>query len=44
MWSDFSLGDPEGSNYGSTNAGGGAFRFFSLPQTQAWTIGVRASF
>jgi hypothetical protein len=44
VWSNFSLGDPEGSNYGSTNAGGGAFRFFSLPQTQAWSIGMRASF
>jgi TonB-linked SusC/RagA family outer membrane protein len=44
VWSDFTLGDPEGSNYGSSNAGGGAFRFFTLPQTRSWTMGVRAAF
>ena len=47
---DFVPGDPggsgksDGADHRTTNAGGGAFRFFSLPQTQAWTIGVRASF
>jgi TonB-linked SusC/RagA family outer membrane protein len=44
VWSDFSLGDPEGSNYGSSNAGGAAFRFFTLPQTRAWQFGMRAAF
>ncbi len=44
VWTDFSLGDPEGSNYGSGNAGGAGFRFFTLPQTRAIVIGTRASF
>jgi hypothetical protein len=44
VWSDFSLGDPEGSNYGATNAAGSAYRFFSLPQTRTFTMGVRAAF
>jgi TonB-linked SusC/RagA family outer membrane protein len=44
VWSDFSAGDPEGSNYGSANAGGGAFRFFTLPQTRSFSLGVRAEF
>jgi hypothetical protein len=44
VWTDFSLGDTEGSNYGSGNAGGSAFRFFTLPQTRTWSFGVRAGF
>ena len=44
VWTDFSLGDPEGSNYGAGNAGGSGFRFFTSPQTQSWTVGLRTSF
>ncbi len=46
LWidSDFSYGDPQGSNYGSTNAGGGAYRFFLSPTTRRYSVGVRASF
>lgn len=44
VWSPFSAGDPEGDNYGGDNAGGQYFRFFPLPQTRSWVMGVRASF
>jgi hypothetical protein len=44
VWTDFSLGDPEASNYGATNPAGSAYRFFTLPQTRTWTVGVRAGF
>jgi TonB-linked SusC/RagA family outer membrane protein len=44
VWTDFSSGDPEGSNYGASNAGGAGFRFFTLPQTRAWNLGLRTSF
>lgn len=46
LWidTDFSYGDPQGSNYGSTNAGGAAYRFFLPPSTRRYSIGARASF
>ena len=44
VWSPFSMGDPEGDNYGGANAGGQSFRFFPMPQTRALSLGVRATF
>jgi TonB-linked SusC/RagA family outer membrane protein len=44
VWSDFSLGDPEGDIYGGTNAGGQFFRQFNEPQTRSWLVGVRSTF
>ncbi|HET9984399.1 MAG TPA: SusC/RagA family TonB-linked outer membrane protein [Longimicrobiales bacterium] len=44
VWTDFSLGDPEGDPYGGTNAGGQYFRWFSQPQTRAWVVGIRGNF
>ena len=44
VWSDFSLGDPEGDTYGGTNAGGQFFRQFSDPQTRSIVVGVRSVF
>lgn len=44
VWSDFSLGDPEGDVYGGQNAGGQFFRQFSDPQTRSWVLGVRSTF
>lgn len=40
----FSYGDPDGNNYGALNAGGGAYRFFTVPTTRSWMAGVRATF
>ena len=42
--SPFSYGDPTGSNYGSANAGGAAYRLFTTPTTRSWSFGVRANF
>lgn len=44
LWSDFSLGDPEGDVYGGTNAGAIYFRQFPAPQTRSWVIGMRSAF
>jgi len=44
VWSDFSLGDPEGDVYGGQNAGGQYFRWFSAPQTRSFVVGVRSIF
>lgn len=44
VWSDFSLGDPEGDVYGGTNAGGQYFRQFNAPQTRSFLVGVRSLF
>lgn len=44
IWSDFSYVDPAGSNYGATNAGGAAYRFFLPPSLRSYSLGVRANF
>jgi hypothetical protein len=44
IWSDFSFWDPQGSNYGDTNAGGTAYHMFVSPPTKSFTFGVRANF
>jgi TonB-linked SusC/RagA family outer membrane protein len=44
VWSDFSYGDPAGSNYGSTNAGGSYYHMFVAPPLRSYSFGVRASF
>jgi hypothetical protein len=44
VWSDFSLGDPEGDVYGGQNAGGQYFRQFNAPQTRSIVFGVRTIF
>jgi hypothetical protein len=44
VWTPFSYGDPDGNNYGSVNAGGVAYRLFTVPNTRTWSVGVRATF
>jgi TonB-linked SusC/RagA family outer membrane protein len=44
VWTDFSMGDPDGDVYGGTNAGGQYFRQFPEPQTRSWVLGMRTSF
>jgi TonB-linked SusC/RagA family outer membrane protein len=44
VWSDFSLGDPEGDVYGGQNAGGQYFRWFNAPQTRSFLVGIRSLF
>ena len=44
VWSDFSLGDPEGDVYGGNNAGGQYFRWFNEPQTRSFVAGFRTAF
>lgn len=44
VWSDFSMGDPEGDVYGGSSGATQFFRQFPAPQTRGWTIGFRASF
>jgi hypothetical protein len=44
VWTDFSMGDPDGDVYQGTNAGGQFFRQFNEPQTRAWVLGMRTSF
>ena len=44
VWSDFSLGDPEGDVYGGQNAGGSYYRWFNEPQTRSWVTGLRTAF
>lgn len=44
VWTDFSMGDPEGDVYGGQNAGGQFFRQFPEPQTRSWVAGIRTTF
>ena len=44
VWTPSTKGDPDGSNYGSANAGGSSYSFFQAPQTRSWVLGVRAQF
>jgi hypothetical protein len=44
VWSNFSLGDPEGDVYGGQNAGGQYFRQFNEPQTRGLVVGIRSAF
>lgn len=44
VWSDFSYGDPAGSNYGSENAGGNYYHMFVAPPMRSYSIGLRANF
>jgi outer membrane receptor protein involved in Fe transport len=44
IWSDFSYIDPQGSNYGSTNAGGQYYHMFVSPPLRSYSFGLRASF
>jgi TonB-linked SusC/RagA family outer membrane protein len=44
VWTPSSKGDPDGSNYGSANAGGSSYSFFGAPQTRGLLLGVRAGF
>jgi hypothetical protein len=44
VWSNFSLGDPEGDIYGGQNAGGQYFRQFNDPQTRSVVFGLRTGF
>jgi TonB-linked SusC/RagA family outer membrane protein len=44
VWTPTSRGDPDGSNYGSANAGGAYYQFFTAPPTRSWILGMRASF
>jgi hypothetical protein len=46
LWisTDYSSGDVQGSNYGSTNAGGTAYHFFLQPSVRRYSFGIRTSF
>ena len=44
IWSNFSYIDPAGSNYGASNAGGTAYRFFLPPPVRTFNVALRASF
>jgi hypothetical protein len=44
VWTKNSKGDPDGSNYGSENAGGGSYSFFQAPQTRGLLAGFNVSF
>jgi TonB-linked SusC/RagA family outer membrane protein len=44
VWTNFSLGDPEGDVYGGQNAGGQYFRQYPDPQTRSFVIGLRTGF
>lgn len=44
IWTDFSLGDPQGSNYGDTNAGGQYYHMFVAPSLRSWSLGLRTNF
>jgi TonB-linked SusC/RagA family outer membrane protein len=44
VWSNFSVGDPEGDVYGGQNAGGQYFRQFNDTQSRTWIFGVRTTF
>jgi len=44
VWTPSSKGDPDGSNFGSANAGGSSYSFFTAPQTRSYVLGLRANF
>ena len=44
IWTDFSLGDPQGSNYGDTNAGGQYYHMFVAPSLSSFSVGLRTNF
>lgn len=44
VWTDYSYGDPQASNYGDTNAGGAAYHMFVAPPMRSFTVGLRANF
>ena len=44
VWSNFSVGDPEGDVYGGQNAGGQYFRQFNDTQSRTWIFGFRSTF
>ena len=43
IWSDFSYGDPQGSNYGDRNAGGAAYHMFVAPSLRSYSAGLRVN-
>lgn len=44
VWSDFSMGDPEGDISGGVNSAWQYYRHFPAPQTKGLTFGIRTSF
>lgn len=44
IWSNFSYIDPQGSNYGSTNAGGQYYHMFVSPPLRSYSLGLRVNF
>ena len=44
VWSDFSMGDPEGDISGGVNSAWQYYRHFPAPQTRGLSFGVRTSF
>ena len=44
VWSDFSMGDPEGDISGGSNSAWQYYRHFPAPQTKGLTFGLRTSF
>ncbi len=44
VWTKFSLGDPQGSNYGDTNAAGQYYHMFTAPMMRSYSFGIRANF
>ena len=44
IWSDFSMGDPEGDISGGVNSAWQYYRHFPAPQTRGLTVGIRTSF
>ena len=44
VWSNFSVGDPEGDIYQGQNAGGQYFRQFNDTQSRTWIFGFRSTF
>jgi outer membrane receptor protein involved in Fe transport len=43
IWTDFSYGDPQGSNYGDRNAGGAAYHMFVAPSLRSFSAGLRVN-
>lgn len=44
VWTNFSMGDPQGSNYGDTNAAGQYYHMFTSPMLRTYSFGLRANF
>jgi hypothetical protein len=44
IWTKSTKGDPDGSNFGSGNAGGSSYAFFTAPQTRSFMLNLRADF